>query len=147
MKCLSVGADNILPNVKYSSTNNTLPNNGGTLPGGYYNLIELAKNTPGSVGGFSRMWFEPNDMTLQRFVDPTSGQATIQFQSSTVQLLTEAYLQELAAESLAVMCLAAGLGLMVNARLKRKLMNAVVCRELTPLAGTFKSLRINSNIL
>jgi RHS repeat-associated protein len=86
MKCLAVGKDN-LTGAGYSSTSGNV-----NVPG-YKNLIELSQSLGDTAGGYNRMWFEPNDMTLQSYVDPVSGQATIGFQSSTVQLLTEAYLQ------------------------------------------------------
>jgi len=85
MKCLSVGKDD-LTGATYSSANVNVP--------GYQNLIERAQ-VSGSTGGNVRMWFVPNDMTLQRYVDPSTGRATIAFQNSTVALLTESYLQGL----------------------------------------------------
>ena len=90
MKCLSVGKDN-LTGASYSSTS------GNVNVSGYKNLEELAQSL-GETGGYNRLWFEPDDMTLQRYVDPVSGQATIGFQSSTVHLLTEAFLQGVPAD-------------------------------------------------
>ncbi len=90
MKCLAVGKDN-LTGASYNSTS------GNVGVTGYKNLEELAQSL-GDTGGYNRLWFEPNDMTLQRYVDPVSGQATIGFQSSTIQLLTEAYLQGVPAD-------------------------------------------------
>lgn len=91
MKCLGVGKDN-LTGATYSSATVSVP--------GYQNMLERDVNT-GDTGGFSRMWFVPNDMTLRRYVDPTTGQATITFQNATVALLTESYLQGLPADAAA----------------------------------------------
>jgi RHS repeat-associated protein len=93
MKCLAVGTDN-LTGASYNSTTIGSGTGGNNSIPGYKNLEELAQSL-GDTGGYNRLWFEPDDMTLQQYINPTSGQATIGFQSSTVELLTQAYLQGL----------------------------------------------------
>ncbi len=93
MKCLSVGKDNLTGAIYSSKTIGSGVGGSNAVPG-YQNLLEISQANS-DPGGNVRMWFEPNDMTLQRYVDPTSGQATVVFQSSTVELLTESYLQGL----------------------------------------------------
>ena len=85
MKCLAIGKDD-LTGATYSSTS------GNVNISGYKNSIELAQSL-GLTRSSARLWFEPNQMTLQSYVDPASGQATVNFSASTVQLLTESKLQ------------------------------------------------------
>lgn len=85
MKALGVGVDNIVPNTFYN--NSTLS---GSVPG-FQNLKERLEAT-GTSGGFARMWFVPNEMTLKRHVDSDTEQATIVFDQATVALRTESFL-------------------------------------------------------
>ena len=90
MKCLAIGKDNLVPNVTYSSVSTNL----ASVPG-FSNLLERCEGA-GITGNFNaRMWFVPNDMNLDRDVDPATGLATIVFDnpSNCVSLLTESYLQ------------------------------------------------------
>jgi YD repeat-containing protein len=65
---------------------------GGNLPPGFENMLEryVAAKQSGSFS--NRFWFTPAEETLQRFVDPVTGQATVYFSQSAVQLNTEALL-------------------------------------------------------
>jgi len=83
MKCLAVGKDNIVPNTDYNSATVGVT--------GFQNLKERIAAT-GTSGGFSRMWFVPNEMTLKRHVDEETGQATIIFDKANIALRTEAYI-------------------------------------------------------
>jgi hypothetical protein len=82
MKCLALGTDN-LTGAAYNS---------GTIPvPGYQNLFQLYGNTP-PAGFFSRMWFTPQLMTLEQYVDPNTGLASVVFNNATVLCQTEAEL-------------------------------------------------------
>ena len=60
------------------------------LPAGFQNLLEryVGGNQSGSFN--NRFWFTPNYQTLKRYVDPVTGEATVVFDESSVQLNTEA---------------------------------------------------------
>ncbi len=74
IKCLGVGIDHLTGAVYDSST--------APVPG-YRNLLER------KMYGGHRFWLTPNEMTLDRHVDPASGRATIVFDKASVALLTE----------------------------------------------------------
>ena len=88
MKCLSVGKDNLTGATYSASTLSDIA--------GYKNLAEISSTLLNPTGGNIRMWFTPNEMTLNRNVDPVTGQATIVFDKATVKLLTESFLQGVA---------------------------------------------------
>lgn len=92
MKCLSIGKDN-LTGAEYNSSTITIPN--------FENFVERIQST-GLPGGNFRMWFVPNEMTLERHVDEESSQATIVFTEATVALLTESFIEGLPQSPLAV---------------------------------------------
>lgn len=85
MKCLAVGTDNIT-NSTYSSA--TTSPNLHAIPG-YSNMVERLTASGNSKGLNTRFWFTPNQMTLQRYIDPNTGLASIVFTNSTVALNTE----------------------------------------------------------
>ena len=60
------------------------------LPAGFENILEryVANDASGSFA--NRFWFTPNQETLNRYIDPTSGEATVAFSQSSVELNTEA---------------------------------------------------------
>ena len=85
MKCLGVGVDN-LTGARYDSM---------TLPvAGYSNLIERSLASTDEAGNM-RFWFVPNEMTLNRHVDPETGRSTIVFDRASVALKTESFLRGL----------------------------------------------------
>ena len=87
MKCLAIGTDN-LTGANYNS-GTTSPNLHAIV--GYQNLFERFGNTLPS-GSFSRMWFTPKLMTLQQYIDPKTGLASIVFSNATVLCQTESML-------------------------------------------------------
>ncbi|MGD0613992.1 MAG: hypothetical protein ABSA69_00950 [Verrucomicrobiota bacterium] len=89
MKCLSVGTDN-LTGAAYSSATTSPALN--TIPG-YSNMVQRLTGSSQSVN--VRFWFTPNQMTLQQYIDPNTGLASIVFTNSTVSLNTEAFMQGL----------------------------------------------------
>ena len=89
MKCLSVGVDN-LTNATYSSTTTNPALN--TIPG-YSNMVQRLSGSSQSVN--IRFWFTPDQMTLQQYIDPNTGLASIVFTNSTVSLNTEAFMEGL----------------------------------------------------
>ena len=92
MKCLSVGADDIITNVTYSST--TTSPNLHAIPG-YSNMVERLSSSGNSIPVNMRFWFTPNQMTLQQYIDPNTGLASIVFTNSSVSLNTEAFMEGL----------------------------------------------------
>ncbi len=84
MKELAIGKDQ-LTGATYNSSNTSLPS-------GFQNVLErdLANNDTGQQN--DRFWFTPALETLKRYVDPTTGQATVVFDQSTDQLNTESLL-------------------------------------------------------
>jgi RHS repeat-associated protein len=86
MKCLSVGTDN-LTGASYSNATTSPALN--TIPG-YSNMVQRLSGTSQSVN--VRFWFTPDQMTLQQYIDPTSGLASIVFTNATVSLNTEAFM-------------------------------------------------------
>jgi len=83
MKSLTIGVDN-LTGASYSSANVDVP--------GYSNLVERFTAARASANSLERFWFVPNEMTLKRYVDTETGQATIVFDQATVLLQTETML-------------------------------------------------------
>jgi RHS repeat-associated protein len=85
MKELAGGKDQLTGAI-YNSQNTS-------LPAGFENMLEryVANNQSGSFG--DRFWFTPNQETLMRYIDPVTGEASVDFSQSTVQLNTEALLQ------------------------------------------------------
>jgi len=82
MKALGIGKDHLTGATYNSSTPD--------LPPGYQNLLERYRDA-GISGNFNnRFWFTPNEQTLKRFIDPSSGEATVVFDRATVKLNTEA---------------------------------------------------------
>ena len=60
------------------------------LPAGFQNLLEryVAANQSGNFS--NRFWFTPNEETLESYIDPVTGEATVVFSQSSVKLNTEA---------------------------------------------------------
>lgn len=87
MKCLAIGSNNLSGDIYRSTT--TSPNLAG-IPG-YQNLFERYGSTL-PAGFFSRMWFTPQLMTLEQYVNPATGLASIVFSNATVLCQTEAML-------------------------------------------------------
>jgi len=82
MKCLAIGSNN-LTGAAYNSTTINVP--------GYKNIFELYGNTSPN-GFFTRQWFTPKLMTLEQYIDPNTGLASIVFTNATVLCQTEAEL-------------------------------------------------------
>jgi YD repeat-containing protein len=79
MKCLWIGSNNITGAAYNSSTIHV---------SGYKNLFELYGNsTPTNCS--VRNWFTPKLMTLQQYIDPNTGLASIVFSNATVLCQTE----------------------------------------------------------
>jgi len=82
MKCLCLGSNN-LTGAAYNSSTIKVP--------GYRNLFEIyGKSVPTAF--FTRQWFTPQLMTLEQYVDPNTGLASIVFTNATVLCQTEAEL-------------------------------------------------------
>ena len=79
MKCLCLGSNNLTGAI-YNSSTVSVP--------GYKNLFELYGNTLPS-GFFTRQWFTPELMTLEQYVNPSNGLASIVFSNATVLCQTE----------------------------------------------------------
>jgi len=87
MKGLSVGVDNITEAAYNSGTTTPALN---TIPG-YQNMAQrLAAGGGQNVN--VRFWFTPNQMTLQQYIDPNTGLASVVFTNSTVSLNTESFM-------------------------------------------------------
>jgi len=91
LKCLTVGTDDIT-NATYSST--TTSPNLHAIPG-YSNMVERLTGTGNGTPVNMRFWFTPNQMTLQQYIDPNTGLASIVFTNSTVSCNTEAFMEGL----------------------------------------------------
>ena len=91
MKCLAIGTDNLTGDQYNSGT--ISPNLQGIT--GYQNMMERISASGVSQTLNLRFWFTPNQMTLQQYVDPTTGLASIIFTNSSVSLNTEAFMQGL----------------------------------------------------
>jgi RHS repeat-associated protein len=89
MKCLSVGVDNLTGATYNSGTASPALN---TIPG-YQNMQQRLAGSSQLVS--VRFWFTPDQMTLQQYVDPNTGLASIVFTNSTVSLNTESYMEGL----------------------------------------------------
>ncbi len=85
MKELAGGKDQLTGAI-YNSQNTG-------LPVGFENVLEryVANNQSGSFG--DRFWFTPNEETLERYIDPVTGEATVVFSQSSVKLNTEALME------------------------------------------------------
>ena len=80
MKCLCIGSDNLTG----------APYNSSTIPvAGYKNLLELTGNNPQPGNVMTRQWFTPKLMTLNQYIDPQTGLASIVFSNATVLCQTE----------------------------------------------------------
>ena len=82
MKGLVVGSNNITT-AAYNSSTITVP--------GYSNMVQRLSAT-GNKNANVRFWFTPNQMTLQRYIDPKTGLASVVFTNSTVLLNTESFM-------------------------------------------------------
>jgi YD repeat-containing protein len=82
MKCLCLGSNNLTGAIYNHSTISVA---------GYKNLFELNGNTP-PTNFFTRQWFTPKLMTLEQYIDPNTGLASIVFSNATVLCQTEAML-------------------------------------------------------
>jgi len=85
MKCLCIGTDN-LTGAPYNS-GTTSPNLKGIS--GYKNLVELYAGSNPSGNVSTRQWFTPKLMTLNQYIDPKTGLASIVFSNATVLCQTE----------------------------------------------------------
>lgn len=82
MKCLTLGSNNLTGAIYNHSTVNV---------SGYSNLFERFGSTIPS--GFSaHQWFTPQLMTLNQYIDPNTGTASVVFSNATVLCQTEAML-------------------------------------------------------
>ena len=84
MKCLGVGVDN-LTGARYDHSTVSVAD--------YSNLME--RTISGDETGNIRFWFVPNEMTLNKHVDPETGLSTIVFDEATVALKTESLMRGL----------------------------------------------------
>ena len=80
MKCLCIGTDN-LTGAAYNSSTISVP--------GYKNLVELYAGSNPSSNVSTRQWFTPKLMTLNQYIDPHTGLASIVFTNATVLCETE----------------------------------------------------------
>jgi RHS repeat-associated protein len=84
MKELAIGKDQ-LTGATYDSGNSL-------LPAGFENVLQRYVDVHASGSFNDRFWFTPDQETLQRYIDPTTGAATVNFSQSTVKLNTESLL-------------------------------------------------------
>ena len=86
MKNLAIGEctyhDENGPIAYYNSYNNSLPN-------GFKSLLQMFGAQNALTENATRFWFTPNEMTLQRYIDPDTGEASIIFSEASVLLQTE----------------------------------------------------------